>query len=408
MANMGERTNVNNLDHADDECRICLESLQVDIRTRTPVKLRCGHLYHLDCIGSAFNERNKMLCPTCKRVEQGNWRFARSSPSQGLNAPSVQPLMGGLPVPVLRGLMLPSAGRQLGRVPNQGFNVPFVQPLMNGPAPPVSRGSLLSSAGRQHRRTPSQDFDISVVRPLVEGLPVADPDDPMLTSVERELGRVLPDPHRSTSSPWSNQSRRGPMTSVERQLGRVLPTPPISTSSARSNVSVSESSLDLTRQQQISRNISRTIAAKEPRQHRTMYGYDIRSSGGEGGSYSSGSGSSSGGASGSYSRGSGSSSGGESGSYSRGSGSSSGGESGRYSRGSGSSSSGESGSYSRGSGSSSGGESGSYSRGSGSSSGGESGSYSRGSGSSSGGEGGSYSADEEEIVWKGLQQLKGR
>ncbi|EFH46617.1 predicted protein [Arabidopsis lyrata subsp. lyrata] len=358
---MGERTNVNNLDHADDECRICLESLQVDNRTRTPVKLRCGHLYHLDCIGSAFNERNKMLCPTCKRVEQGNWRFARSSPSQGFNAPSVQPVMGGLPVPVLRGLMFPSAGRQLGsRVPNQGFNVPFVQPLMNGPAPPVCRGSFLSSAGRQHRRTPSQDFDISVVRPLVEGLPAADPGDPMLTSVERELGRVLPDPHRSTSSPWSNQSRRGPMTSVERQLGRVLPTPPMSTSSARSNVSVSESSLDLTRQQQIARNISRTIAAKEPRKHRTMYGYDIRSSGGEGGSYSSGSGSSSGG------------------------------ESGRYSRGS------------------SGGESGRYSRGSGSSSGGESGSYSRGSGSSSSGEGGSYSAEEEEIVWKGLQQLKGR
>ena len=45
MKNMGERTNGNNVKHVDGGCKICLESLQVD--NRTPVRLRCGHLYHL-------------------------------------------------------------------------------------------------------------------------------------------------------------------------------------------------------------------------------------------------------------------------------------------------------------------------------------------------------------------------
>ncbi|OAO96539.1 hypothetical protein AXX17_AT4G15640 [Arabidopsis thaliana] len=309
---MGERTNGNNVKHVDGGCKICLESLQVD--NRTPVRLRCGHLYHLDCIGSFFNVGNKMLCPTCKRVEQGNWMLGRSSPSQDLNAPLVQPLMGGLPVPVWRESMVPSVGRQFGRVPNQDFDVPFAQPLMNGLAP---RESLLPSGRRAHGRVPSQNFNVPLVQPFIGGLPVPR-GEPMMTSLERHLGRVLPspDPTRLTSSVWSNVPMR-------------------------------ESSLNLTLQQQIARNISRTLATNEHRKHDTMYGFDIRSSDGESGSYNSGSGS--------YSSGRGSSSGGESGSYSSGSGSSSGGESGSYSSGSGSSSGGESGSYSSGSGSSSGG-----------------------------------------------------
>ncbi|KAG7620346.1 Zinc finger RING-type [Arabidopsis suecica] len=296
---MGERTNGNNVKHVDGGCRICLESLQVD--NRTPVRLRCGHLYHLDCIGSFFNVGNKMLCPTCKRVEQGNWMLGRSSPSQDLNAPLVQPLMGGLPVPVWRESMVPSVGRQFGA----------------------------------HGRVPSQNFNVPLVQPFIGGLPVPVRDESMWTSVERQLGRELPNPTRYTSSTWSNVSRGEPMmTSLERHLGRVLPSPDPTrlTSSVWSNVPMRESSLNLTLQQQIARNISRTLATNEHRKHDTMYGFDIRSSDGESGSYNSGSGS--------YSSGRGSSSGGESGSYSSGSGSSSGGESGSYSSGSGSTSGG--------------------------------------------------------------------
>ena len=93
------------------------------------------------------------------------------------------------------------------------------------------------------------------------------------------------------------------MTSLERHLGRVLPSPDPTrlTSSVWSNVPMRESSLNLTLQQQIARNISRTLATNEHRKHDTMYGFDIRSSDGESGSYNSGSGS--------YSSGRGSSSG---------------------------------------------------------------------------------------------------
>jgi len=279
-----------------------------------------------------FNVGNKMLCPTCKRVEQGNWMLGRSSPSQDLNAPLVQPLMGGLPVPVWRESMVPSVGRQFGRVPNQDFDVPFAQPLMNGLAP---RESLLPSGRRAHGRVPSQNFNVPLVQPFIGGLPVPVRDESVWTSVERQLGRELPNPTRYTSSTWSNVSRGEPMmTSLERHLGRVLPSPDPTrlTSSVWSNVPMRESSLNLTLQQQIARNISRTLATNEHRKHDTMYGFDIRSSDGESGSYNSGSGS--------YSSGRGSSSGGESGSYSSGSGSSSGGESGSYSSGSGSSSGG--------------------------------------------------------------------
>ncbi|CAD5327813.1 unnamed protein product [Arabidopsis thaliana] len=200
---MGERTNGNNVKHVDGGCRICLESLQVD--NRTPVRLRCGHLYHLDCIGSFFNVGNKMLCPTCKRVEQGNWMLGRSSPSQDLNAPLVQPLMGGLPVPVWRESMVPSVGRQFGRVPNQDFDVPFAQPLMNGLAP---RESLLPSGRRAHGRVPSQNFNVPLVQPFIGGLPVPVRDESVWTSVERQLGRELPNPTRYTSSTWATMKKK--------------------------------------------------------------------------------------------------------------------------------------------------------------------------------------------------------
>ncbi|XP_023634474.1 E3 ubiquitin-protein ligase RFI2-like isoform X2 [Capsella rubella] len=122
--NMGDGTNVNKNNKRvafenkhfddDDECMICFESLADD---RTPVKLRCGHHYHLHCIGSAFNAINMMQCPTCKRVEQSEWLFARrSDPSRESRVPMVQPLMGLTGLPVRRRLVFPSLGRQLDQV----------------------------------------------------------------------------------------------------------------------------------------------------------------------------------------------------------------------------------------------------------------------------------------------------
>ncbi|EFH53099.1 predicted protein [Arabidopsis lyrata subsp. lyrata] len=69
--------------------------------------------------------------------------------------------------------------------------------------------------------------------------------------------------------------REPALLSAERQRGATLPN---STYSAMFNVSRRD---DLTVQQQIARNISHTLAA-----NRTMYGCNIRSSGGDGGSYS--------------------------------------------------------------------------------------------------------------------------
>ncbi|KAL8089513.1 hypothetical protein AgCh_039112 [Apium graveolens] len=61
-------------------CSICLESIS-DHEERSMAKLKCGHKFHLDCIGSAFNMEGAMLCPNCGDVEDGTWLYANASTS---------------------------------------------------------------------------------------------------------------------------------------------------------------------------------------------------------------------------------------------------------------------------------------------------------------------------------------
>lgn len=59
-------------------CSICLD-LVADHGERSIAKLQCGHDFHLDCIGSAFNMKGVMQCPNCRKVEKGGWLFANGS-----------------------------------------------------------------------------------------------------------------------------------------------------------------------------------------------------------------------------------------------------------------------------------------------------------------------------------------
>lgn len=56
-------------------CSICLEAV-TDNGDRSWAKLHCGHQFHLDCIGSAFNVKGVMQCPNCRKIEKGQWLFA--------------------------------------------------------------------------------------------------------------------------------------------------------------------------------------------------------------------------------------------------------------------------------------------------------------------------------------------
>ncbi|MCD7455827.1 E3 ubiquitin-protein ligase rfi2 [Datura stramonium] len=56
-------------------CSICLEAV-TDIGDRSWAKLQCGHQFHLDCIGSAFNIKGQMQCPNCRKGEKGQWLYA--------------------------------------------------------------------------------------------------------------------------------------------------------------------------------------------------------------------------------------------------------------------------------------------------------------------------------------------
>ncbi|KAH9626127.1 hypothetical protein KSS87_016027 [Heliosperma pusillum] len=56
-------------------CSICLE-IVTDIGERSWAKLQCGHEFHLDCIGSAFNSKGAMQCPNCRKIEKGHWNYA--------------------------------------------------------------------------------------------------------------------------------------------------------------------------------------------------------------------------------------------------------------------------------------------------------------------------------------------
>ncbi|XP_076916343.1 E3 ubiquitin-protein ligase RFI2-like isoform X2 [Bidens hawaiensis] len=56
-------------------CSICLEDVS-DCGDRSWAKLQCGHQFHLDCIGSAFNVKGVMQCPNCRKIEKGQWLYA--------------------------------------------------------------------------------------------------------------------------------------------------------------------------------------------------------------------------------------------------------------------------------------------------------------------------------------------
>ncbi|KAG5632858.1 hypothetical protein H5410_004575 [Solanum commersonii] len=56
------------------DCSICLEVV-MNNNSRSIAKLKCGHLFHLDCIGSEFNVGGLMRCPNCRDIEDGNWEI---------------------------------------------------------------------------------------------------------------------------------------------------------------------------------------------------------------------------------------------------------------------------------------------------------------------------------------------
>lgn len=60
---------------ASVSCSICLEVV-TDNGDRAWAKLQCGHQFHLDCIGSAFNVKGVMQCPNCRKIEKGQWLYA--------------------------------------------------------------------------------------------------------------------------------------------------------------------------------------------------------------------------------------------------------------------------------------------------------------------------------------------
>lgn len=69
-------------------CSICLD-LVTNGGERSSAKLKCGHEFHLDCIGSAFNMKGMMQCPNCREIENGRWLYAsgstNSSPEPGMD-----------------------------------------------------------------------------------------------------------------------------------------------------------------------------------------------------------------------------------------------------------------------------------------------------------------------------------
>ncbi|KAK2645851.1 hypothetical protein Ddye_021046 [Dipteronia dyeriana] len=53
-------------------CSICLEGVSGTCG-RPVVTLLCSHVFHLDCIGSAFNVTGIMQCPNCRQIQKGEW-----------------------------------------------------------------------------------------------------------------------------------------------------------------------------------------------------------------------------------------------------------------------------------------------------------------------------------------------
>ncbi|KAL3694226.1 hypothetical protein R1sor_007877 [Riccia sorocarpa] len=61
-----------------ESCSVCLDVVQ-EGGDRSIAKLKCGHHFHLDCIGSAFNAKGAMQCPNCRHVEDGQWLYANGN-----------------------------------------------------------------------------------------------------------------------------------------------------------------------------------------------------------------------------------------------------------------------------------------------------------------------------------------
>ncbi|KAJ6800975.1 uncharacterized protein M6B38_201430 [Iris pallida] len=61
-------------------CSICLDVVKSGGK-RSTAKLQCGHEFHLDCIGSAFNAKGVMQCPNCREIGKGNWLYSNGSRS---------------------------------------------------------------------------------------------------------------------------------------------------------------------------------------------------------------------------------------------------------------------------------------------------------------------------------------
>ncbi|XP_078168949.1 E3 ubiquitin-protein ligase IPI1-like [Carex rostrata] len=68
-------------------CSICLEIVTTG-GDRSIARLKCGHEFHLDCIGSAFNVKGVMQCPNCRKVEKGSWLYA-NRPSRNVPVPDL-------------------------------------------------------------------------------------------------------------------------------------------------------------------------------------------------------------------------------------------------------------------------------------------------------------------------------
>ncbi|RUS16759.1 hypothetical protein BC937DRAFT_90837 [Endogone sp. FLAS-F59071] len=59
------------------DCSICLDGVVSE--EHCEARLLCGHIFHLTCIGSAFNSTGVMQCPTCRRLQEnqpGGWKYA--------------------------------------------------------------------------------------------------------------------------------------------------------------------------------------------------------------------------------------------------------------------------------------------------------------------------------------------
>ena len=53
-----------NKDFENNECIICLEPMIINDRVRI---LRCGHMYHYDCINKWIEKKGEINCPLCSK-----------------------------------------------------------------------------------------------------------------------------------------------------------------------------------------------------------------------------------------------------------------------------------------------------------------------------------------------------